>query len=117
MHGPLTLVLMLSALRAGLRRLQQHQQQQQQQQQQQESGSRSGSSPPSPPYVKSLDYRNLAPLYVDEEMRVCVRRRTARREGAAELEWDVWIEGPEGGLAAKGSAVTTGIGLAGGDGR
>lgn len=60
------------------------------------------------PYVKSLSYRNLAPLYVDEEMRVCLRR-TRTRPAGAEVEWDVWVEGPEGGLAVKGSAVTTGV--------
>jgi hydroxyacyl-ACP dehydratase HTD2-like protein with hotdog domain len=58
------------------------------------------------PYVKSLNYRNLAPLYVGEEMKVCLRRGKAEGD---ELGWDVWIEGPEGGLAVKGRAVTTGV--------
>ncbi|KAH6850099.1 HotDog domain-containing protein [Chaetomium sp. MPI-CAGE-AT-0009] len=93
-HGPLTLVLMLSALRACLAKL-------------------SGQPPADTtredqamPYVKSLSYRNLAPLYVDEEMKVCLRRTKTE---ADQLKWDVWIEGPEGGLAVKGSAVTTGV--------
>ncbi|KAJ4304074.1 hypothetical protein N0V88_001684 [Collariella sp. IMI 366227] len=100
-HGPLTLVLMLSALRASLAHLQS-----------QESG-KSASIRKSQkreagwmPYVKSLNYRNLAPLYVNEDMKVCLRR--TRTEGD-EMRWDVWIEGPEGGLAVKGQAVTTGI--------
>jgi hypothetical protein len=52
--------------------------------------------------VKSIVYRNYAPLYVGEKMTVCVRRV---REVAEGEEWDVWVEGPEGGMAAKGSAV------------
>ncbi len=57
------------------------------------------------PYVKSLNYRNVAPLYAGEQMKVCLRRTKAEGD---ELGWDVWIEGPEGGLAVKGRAVTTG---------
>lgn len=54
--------------------------------------------------VKSIVYRNYAPLYVGEQMKVCARR--ARRDAAkGEEEWDVWVEGPEGGLAVKGSVV------------
>lgn len=59
-----------------------------------------------PGYVKSLSYRNIAPLYVDEQMTVCLRRT---KSAADELGWDVWIEGPEGGLAVKGKAITTSI--------
>ncbi|UKZ55552.1 hypothetical protein TrVGV298_009376 [Trichoderma virens] len=54
--------------------------------------------------VKSIAYRNYAPLYVGEEMKVCVRR-TKGNATKEEEEWDVWIEGPEGGLAVKGSVV------------
>ncbi|KAL7818481.1 hypothetical protein V8C26DRAFT_396397 [Trichoderma gracile] len=59
--------------------------------------------------VKSIVYRNYAPLYVGEEMKVCVK--PAKRSAAGseqqeeEEEWDVWVEGPEGGLAVKGSVV------------
>lgn len=54
--------------------------------------------------VKSITYRNYAPLYVGEEMKVCVRR--AKRNAAkGEEEWDVWVEGPGGGLAVKGSVI------------
>lgn len=95
-HGPLTLVLMLEALRASLDQLlttaraqdpATHDVRRKQQQ-----------------YIKSIDYRNLAPLYVDEEMKVCLRR--GKQEGG-ELKWDVWVEGPDGGLAVRASAVTT----------
>ena len=92
-HGPLTLVLMLSALRACLAKL---------------SGQPSTGALPegqSMPYVKSLSYRNLAPLYVNEDMKVCLRRINTEEIG--QLRWDVWIEGPEGGIAVKGSAITT----------
>lgn len=53
--------------------------------------------------VKSIVYRNYAPLYVGEKMTVCVRR--VKEVGEGEEEWDVWVEGPEGGMAAKGSVV------------
>ncbi|KAG5966009.1 hypothetical protein E4U58_002638 [Claviceps cyperi] len=45
-------------------------------------------------------YRNFAPLYVGEPLRVCVRE--AEGEGRP---WDVWVEGPDGGIAVKGTAV------------
>jgi hypothetical protein len=47
-----------------------------------------------------FEYRNLVPLYVEEEMRICVRRDP---EKAGRLE--VWIEEPGGGYAVKGSAL------------
>lgn len=58
------------------------------------------------PYIKSLTYRNLAPLYVNEEMKICLRKPKGEEFG---FGWDVWIEGPDGGLAVKGHAVTTGF--------
>jgi hydroxyacyl-ACP dehydratase HTD2-like protein with hotdog domain len=72
-HGPLTVVLMLSALRARLRKGE---------------------------IVLKFDYRNLAPLYAGEEMRVCVKRDPEKAE-----KFDVWIEGKEGGYAVKGIAI------------
>ncbi len=62
--------------------------------------------------VRRIEYRNLAPLYAGEPMRVCLRRNTnaAAAEGAdgpgGERKWDVWVEGPDGGLAVKGVAVS-----------
>ncbi|TLS23017.1 uncharacterized protein PpBr36_05843 [Pyricularia pennisetigena] len=93
-HGPLSLVLMLTALvgatggpvGAGRRR---H-------------------------WIKSIDYRNLAPLYVGETMRVCVRRVpkadtsiTSAKATPSVDSWDIWIEGPDGGRAVKASAITS----------
>lgn len=47
--------------------------------------------------VQTLRYRNYAPLYANESMSVCVRR--------TDNGMDVWVEGPEGGMCIKGSAV------------
>lgn len=71
-HGPLSLVMMLSVLRSQLA--------------------------PGEMVVK-FDYRNLAPLFVQEEMKICVRKDTHGKN-----RWDVWIVGREGGYAVKGSA-------------
>ncbi|KAK0386208.1 hypothetical protein NLU13_6045 [Sarocladium strictum] len=71
-HGPLTLALMLRVVSSHI---------------------------PQGSAVKSIVYRNHAPLYVDEEMRVCVRKL------AAEGRWDVWVENAQGGLSVKGTVV------------
>jgi hydroxyacyl-ACP dehydratase HTD2-like protein with hotdog domain len=73
LHGPLSLVLMLSVLRSQLK---------------------------DGWIVRKLDYRNLAPLYTNEELRVCLRKDRERTD-----RFEVWIEGQEGGFAVKGSAV------------
>jgi hydroxyacyl-ACP dehydratase HTD2-like protein with hotdog domain len=72
-HGPLTLVLMLSVLRRQLGKGEE---------------------------VESFSYRNLAPLYACEEMRVCLKRDREKTR-----IFDVWIEGSLGGYAVKGTAV------------
>lgn len=72
-HGPLSLVLMLTVLRSQLQK---------------------------GVIIKQFDYRNLAPLYANEELRVCVGKKTNN-----EHKYEVWIEGQEGGYAVKGSAV------------
>ncbi|KAF7864580.1 hypothetical protein EAF04_006712 [Stromatinia cepivora] len=74
LHGPLSLVLMLSVLRSQL-----------------QPGE----------MIKRFDYRNLAPLYANEELRVCVGKNTDKNN-----KYEVWIEGKEGGYAVKGSAVS-----------
>ena len=73
-HGPLTLTLMLTALQRHLAQL--------------------GLA------IKEIEYKNLAPLYADEELAVCGKQKTGRNAGS----WDIWIEGPEGGLAVRGTA-------------
>jgi len=85
-HGPLTQVLMLTALRQHL------------QQQQQADG------------IKTMEYRNLSPLFVGRELRVCVRELSQSGEGNEDRKWLLWVEGPDGGLAVKGMATTGNVG-------
>ncbi|PCH10504.1 hypothetical protein PENOC_000200 [Penicillium occitanis (nom. inval.)] len=76
-HGPLTVVLMLSFLSSHLSKL----------------GLR----------VKDIEYRNLAPLHVDEELRICAK---AKQQTSG--QWGVWIEGPQAffeGLAIHGQFI------------
>ncbi|KAF7904546.1 hypothetical protein EAF00_001880 [Botryotinia globosa] len=73
LHGPLSLVLMFSVLRSQL-----------------QPGE----------MIKKFNYRNLAPLYANEELRVCVGKNADKSN-----KYEVWIEGKEGGYAVKGSAV------------
>jgi len=54
--------------------------------------------------VESIEYRNLAPLYCDEEMRICGFKKKTLYNGAV---YDVWIEGPTGGVAVRGTVYTT----------
>lgn len=54
--------------------------------------------------VESIEYRNLAPLYCDEEMRICGREKKTLQNGSI---YDLWIEGPTGGVAVKGTVYTT----------
>jgi acyl dehydratase len=54
--------------------------------------------------VESIEYRNLAPLYCDEEMRICCLEKKKLQNGSI---YDVWIEGPTGGVAVKGTLRTT----------
>lgn len=53
--------------------------------------------------VESIRYRNLAPLYCDEKMRICGTLRNWQPDGDT---YDVWIEGPTGGVAVKGTVRT-----------
>ncbi|CZR41067.1 uncharacterized protein FPRO_10656 [Fusarium proliferatum ET1] len=52
--------------------------------------------------VYKFSYRNYAPLYVNERMTINIRK--VSKEDVAEGRWDVWIEGPQGGMAVKGTA-------------
>lgn len=62
--------------------------------------------------VRSIDYRNLRPLYAGEKMTVSVRLKKTRQERIPGVSlrlvrgWAVWIDGPDGRLAVKGEAVT-----------
>lgn len=49
--------------------------------------------------IASIQYRNIAPLYAEELMNVCLHDR---KDGG----FDVWVENQDGGLAVKGTAKT-----------
>lgn len=53
--------------------------------------------------VESIRYRNLAPLYCDEEMRICGTLKDSQPD---EDVYDIWVEGPTGGVAVKGTVRT-----------
>ena len=72
-HGPLSVVLMLDMLQGYL-----------------------GDSDEE---IQRIEYRNLAPLYAEEPMKVC-----GKKKGPGEYE--VWVEGSGGGLAVKGLVKT-----------
>lgn len=58
--------------------------------------------------VWKIDYRNLAAIYVNEPMRVCVRlvgNEDEIVEGKTR-KWEVWVEGPDGGLSVRGTAIS-----------
>ncbi|KAF2637711.1 hypothetical protein P280DRAFT_406666, partial [Massarina eburnea CBS 473.64] len=54
-----------------------------------------------PATIAAIEYKNLAPLYCDEPMKLCARERESHIEGG--YIYDVWIEGPTGGVAVKGT--------------
>lgn len=80
-HGPLSLVMMLSVLRSQLKKDE---------------------------FIKSFQYKNLTPLYVNEPLKICVRcTEDPHLNSETDMRsFDVWIEGKDG-LSVKGAAVTT----------
>lgn len=76
-HGPLSVVLMLDMLQGYL-------------------GTEGGVLGEKGGRITGIEYRNLAPLYADEVMRVCGKRK-------GEGDYEVWIEGVDGGLAVRGT--------------
>jgi hypothetical protein len=81
-HGPLTQTLMLKFI-----------------------GTHLESIPEGPHIVEAIEYRNLAPLYCDDELRLCAREKVGARMDDARI-YDIWIEGPTGGMAVKGLVRT-----------
>jgi hydroxyacyl-ACP dehydratase HTD2-like protein with hotdog domain len=79
-HGPLSLTLLLQAVGAYIK---------------EKSEGRHA--------LASITYRNLAPLYCDEEMRICCKLKKALDTGDI---YNVWIEGPTGGAAVVGTVQT-----------
>ncbi|KZF21323.1 hypothetical protein L228DRAFT_284372 [Xylona heveae TC161] len=83
-HGPLTLVLLTTLLERHLA-----------------SSSSSVVSTSKQKYaITDIQYRNVSPLYCDEELRLC-GRESHSKPGRYEL----WAENKDGGLAVKGSAT------------
>ncbi len=57
------------------------------------------------PEILSFRYRNLAPLYAGEPMRLCGRQRVRGVEGGRGREsYEMWVEGHDGGVAVRGVA-------------
>jgi hydroxyacyl-ACP dehydratase HTD2-like protein with hotdog domain len=52
------------------------------------------------PAIRDIEYKNLAPVYVEEELTICGKPKSAKENSG----WDVWIEGKDGGLAVRGTA-------------
>ena len=50
--------------------------------------------------INTVEYRNLAPVYAEEEMTVC-----GREKGKDGL-WEVWVEGADGGVKVRGVVKT-----------
>ena len=100
-QGPLTVLLMIEVLRTHLQTL-----------------AHRGTSmyERTPEVITHVEYRNLAPLYAEEEMKVCVKRKETENDQGSTFIWDVWIEGRDGGYAVKGT-VNTLAGLSGVDKR
>lgn len=65
--------------------------------------------------IAEIEYRNLAPLYCDEPVKLCGRRSpengggNGKGRGEGEGRYELWVETPEGGLAVKGTAYTTAV--------
>ncbi|KXT03485.1 hypothetical protein AC578_1546 [Pseudocercospora eumusae] len=49
--------------------------------------------------IRSIEYRNTAPLYCGEEAKFCGKR-------SGEKKWEVWAQGPGGGVCVKGRVRT-----------
>lgn len=56
--------------------------------------------------IAQLEYRNLAPLYCDEPVKLCGRKADSNGKANKGDKYEVWAETPEGGLAVKGTAYT-----------
>ena len=53
--------------------------------------------------ISAIKYRNIAPLYAEEPLKVCLR-------DLGGLDFDVWVENKDGGISARGTASTEAIG-------
>lgn len=83
-HGPLSLMLMTEFLRGHLANI----------------SSNHGADGENVEFIREVEYKNIAPLYAEEELRLCARNS---KHG----EWELWIEGRDGGLAVRALAKTS----------
>ena len=60
------------------------------------------------PRLRRIDTRNVAPLYADEPLTICGRKKSETGNGE---QWELWIEDQAGSLAAKGTATTSPVAL------
>lgn len=77
-HGPLSFLLLMTLLRKHL--------------------AKNGSGET----IKSVEYRNLAPLYAYDPLKLCGRKTQVPGK------WEIWAETPDGGIAVKGTVKTRG---------
>ena len=84
-HGPLSLVLMLEFLNRYLA--------------EQDAGTLLNRFVIPGREILEISYRNMAPLYAEEEMKLCLRDR-------GDGEFDLWVEDRDGGLAVRATAKT-----------
>lgn len=82
-HGPLSLILMTEFLRGHLANISHNK----------DAGREDAE------FIKKVEYKNIAPLYAEEEMRLCARNI---KQG----EWELWIEDRDGGVAVRALAKT-----------
>lgn len=54
--------------------------------------------------IMNISYRNIAPVKVGEQFRVCVRRPPSTAETLKIEKWDVWVEDNDCSLCVKASA-------------
>ncbi|KAI1965808.1 hypothetical protein LOZ58_000708 [Ophidiomyces ophidiicola] len=52
--------------------------------------------------VSSIEYRNLAPILVEQPLTVCAKPKETGHDGS----WDIWIERGDGGMAVRGTIQT-----------
>lgn len=50
-------------------------------------------------FINSIEYRNLAPLYANEPLKLC-----GREMDDSGTKYEIWAETPSGGIAVKGTA-------------
>lgn len=75
-HGPLTFTIMITLFQNHMKSLKQT--------------------------VTSIEYRNLAPLLVEQEMYVCAKPKST----GDKKSWEIWVEGSDGSLAVRGTVHT-----------